>query len=73
MLSLLLMLSQICYCHCFETVTTADAVTIFEVVTIVYAATGYAVTAIASVTMRLCHPPNGSTSPKYKLLGFKPP
>jgi hypothetical protein len=25
------------------------------------------------VTMRLCHPPDGSTSPKYKLLCFKPP
>jgi hypothetical protein len=24
-------------------------------------------------TMRLCHPPDGSTSPKYKLLHFKPP
>jgi hypothetical protein len=23
--------------------------------------------------MRLCHPPDGSTSPKYKLLCFKPP
>ena len=23
--------------------------------------------------MRLCHPQDGSTSPKYKLLGFKPP
>ncbi len=23
--------------------------------------------------MRLCHPPDGSTSPKYNLLSFKPP
>jgi hypothetical protein len=23
--------------------------------------------------VRLCHPPDGSTSPKYKLLCFKPP
>ncbi len=23
--------------------------------------------------MRLCHPPDGSTSPKHKLLCFKPP
>jgi hypothetical protein len=26
-----------------------------------------------SIEMRLCHPPDGSTSPKYKLLGFKLP
>jgi hypothetical protein len=26
--------------------------------------------AYASVTMRLCQPPDGSTSPKYKLLHF---
>jgi hypothetical protein len=24
-------------------------------------------------SMRLCHSPDGSTSPKYKLLCFKPP
>jgi hypothetical protein len=24
-------------------------------------------------SMRLCHPPDGSASPKYKLLYFKPP
>ncbi len=25
------------------------------------------------IRMRLCHPPVGSTSPKYNLLGFRPP
>jgi hypothetical protein len=28
---------------------------------------------LALLSMRLCHPPDGSTSPKYKLLCFKPP
>jgi hypothetical protein len=26
-----------------------------------------------TIVMRLCHPPDGSTSPKYKLLCCKPP
>jgi len=28
---------------------------------------------VRQLLMRLCRPPNGSTSPKYKLLHFKPP
>ncbi len=30
-------------------------------------------TQMTQPSMRLCHPPGGSTSPKYKLLCFKPP
>jgi len=63
-------LSFVCIIKIAHKIFVSSSFVKHEVPTVV---NGRLITTSLLITMRLCHPPDGSISPKYKLLCFKPP